>query len=298
MNPWQTKRRANSWSKGYLQWQDPDHVYISAVFSWQLQQAFANATFWAAEGKHVIAGGPAVAYQPSFLADVADCSQTLPDAIRLHNPNATFTTRGCLRQCPFCAVPTIEGSFHEIPDFTPRPIVCDNNFLASSRAHFDRVIDALKPLEKVDFNQGLDARLLTKYHADRIAELDTDCIRLAWDTVAYESAFRRAWHILREAGFSKRHIRVYVLFGFDDTPDDALHRFTTIWRELGSYPWPQRYQPLDTPKKNAYIAPNWTPFLLTKFQRYWANIRYLSNIPFTEFDPYLRKPKPTTEVPT
>lgn len=294
MNPWQKKRRANNWSTGYLQWHHGDTVYISATFSWQLQQAYANATFWAAEGNHVVAGGPAVDYQPAFLAHVADCSRSLPDAIARHNPNATFTTRGCIRQCPFCAVPTIEGPFHEIPDFTPRPIVCDNNFLASSQTHFDRVIDALKPLSGIDFNQGLDARLLTKYHANRLAELDTQCIRLAWDTLAYESAFRNAWNTLRHAGFAKRHIRAYVLFNFTDTPQDALYRFRTIWRDLGSYPWPQRYQPLDTPKKNTYVAPNWTPYLLQKFTRYWSNIRYLSNIPFQEFDPYLRTP--TTEA--
>jgi len=42
------------------------------------------------------------------------------DVLRLHNPDATFTTRGCPRACPFCAVPRIEGKFRELRKGGPR----------------------------------------------------------------------------------------------------------------------------------------------------------------------------------
>ena len=84
-----------------------------------------------------------------------------------------------------------------------KPIVCDNNFLATSRAHFNRSIDRLKLVSGVDFNQGLDARLLTKYHADRLSELDLYCVRLAWDHSGMERQFINAFETLIAAGIAK-----------------------------------------------------------------------------------------------
>ena len=57
----------------------------------------------------------------SFLQPVADLSPlpTLPfSPLSLHNPDATFTTRGCIRACPFCTVPRTEGRFVELQDWT------------------------------------------------------------------------------------------------------------------------------------------------------------------------------------
>lgn len=92
-------------------------------------------------------------------------------AINKINPLATKTTTGCVRKCKFCLVPKTEGKFQELDDWEDKPILIDNNLLASSRKHFDRVIDRLIKWGWADFNQGLDARLLTDYHAKRIAEI-------------------------------------------------------------------------------------------------------------------------------
>lgn len=43
------------------------------------------------------AGGPAVSLMPEMLADVAELGGEV-DALPRHNPMATFTTRGCVRQ--------------------------------------------------------------------------------------------------------------------------------------------------------------------------------------------------------
>lgn len=270
-----------NWSGGYVEWTEGHTAYLSVVFSWQLSQAFQRAAWLQAEGYHVRAGGPAVALNPDYLADVAEIGGDI-NALSRHNPNATFTSRGCIRKCPFCAVPRIEGELRELDDWEPKPIVCDNNLLACSRAHFDRVIDRLKPLSGVDFNQGLDARLLTDYHAQRLAELKTKCIRLAWDDVRTESRFMAAFERLRKAGFSTRHIRVYVLIGFNDTPQDALYRLEKI-RGLGAWLNPMRYQPLNAQRRNEYVAPGWTDHELKRFMRYWSRQAWLEHIPFEEF---------------
>lgn len=282
MNYFQDRRQTNGWKGGIVEWTEGQTAYLSVVFSWQLPAAYQRAAFRRSEGYSVRAGGPAVSFNPGYLADVAQIGGDV-DALARHNPNATFTTRGCVRRCTFCTVPKIETDFRELEEWEPKPIVCDNNFLASSQAHFDRVIDRLKPLKGVDFNQGLDARLLTKYQAGRLAELDLLFVRLAWDNIRIEAHFIKAFELLRAAGFPKRVIRSYVLIGFNDTPQDALHRLETI-RRLGATPYPMRYQPLDALKRNEYVAPGWTDRELKRFVRYWSNLNRLGAIPFDEFE--------------
>jgi len=179
-------------------------------------------------------------------------------------------------------VPKIEGALVELKHWDPKPMVCDNNFLACSLAHFDRVIDNLKPVRQVDFNQGLDARCLTTYKAQRLLELDLKCLRLAWDSLSYERSFRRAFEILIRSGFSAKKIHVYVLFGFEDTPESTLYRLETI-RGLGAWPNPMRYQPLGAKTKNEYVAPGWSARELARFTRYWSRLTWLGYFPFSEY---------------
>jgi len=269
------------WSKRAIDWVKGSNAYISVAFTWDLPKAYQRAVWLREMGYTVYAGGPAVRLMPQYLSGVARCNDLEVDALSRHNPDATFTSRGCIRRCPFCAVPRIEGELRELGAWPVRPIVCDNNLLACSRAHFDDVIDKLKPLSGVDFNQGLDARLLTAHHADRLAELDCT-VRLAFDHISCESAFMRAYELLRKADIPKRWIRVYVLFGFDDTPEDALYRLETV-KALGIRPNPMRYQPLDALTRNSYVAPGWTERELRRFARYWSRQRWLEHIPFEEY---------------
>jgi len=276
----------------FAHWTENRTAYISCVFSWDLPEARRIAAYYKQQGYHVRAGGPAVDLNPGALAGVAELGGSV-DALTHHNPDATFTSRGCIRSCAFCAVPKIEGKLRELADWEPRPVICDNNLLACSRAHFDSVIDRLKAagIQAVDFNQGLDARLLTPYHAGRIAELDMRFVRLAWDDVRLESQFMRAWETLRAAGIPKRTISVYVLIGFRDTPEDALYRMRTVCKTLGSYVVPMRYQPLGAKKLNEYVDPSWTNWQLVAYKRYWGHNRNTS-IPWSEWiDSY----RPKTE---
>lgn len=286
---WDANRNSNGWSGGLAEWIDGETAYISVVFSWRLQEVYQRAVYLRTMGYAVRAGGPAVIMNPGAVLEVAEIGGQV-DALPRHNPNATFTTRGCIRKCPFCAVPKIEGDLIELDGWPIRPIICDNNFLASSRKHFDRVIDRLNGVHDVDFNQGLDARLLTDYHAQRLAELDYKCMRFAWDDTRTERLFMRGFETAQRAGIPAEKIHVYILIGFNDTPEDALYRLETV-RKLGAYPNPMRYQPLDSKCKNAYVAPGWTDAELKRYMRYWANLRITRNIPFAEFTHRGQEPK-------
>ena len=272
----------NNWHGGLVEWKNNDTAFISVVFSWKLQEAYQKAIWYKSMGYNVVVGGTAVAYNPTYFAGVADVLDTFDNVLTRHNPNATFTTRGCIRKCPFCIVPIIEGEFREIEYFIPKPIVCDNNFLASSKKHFDNVIDKLKPLRGIDFNQGLDARLLNKYMATRLAELDIKFIRLAFDHISTEKRLLSAHKLLLDAGIPPKKIRVYCLIGFNDTPDDALYRLELV-RKLGSLPNPMRYQPLNASRRNSYIDINWTERELKNIMRYYSRLIYLGHIKFEEY---------------
>lgn len=264
-----------------MEWTTGTDAFLSVVFTWDLPEAYQRAVWLRQMGYSIHAGGPACGLMPDYLADVAEVNGRAIPALERHNPLATFTSRGCIRRCPFCAVWRVEGKLRELDDWPLRPIVCDNNLLACSQAHFDRVVDRLKPLAGIDFNQGLDARLLTPYHAGRLAELDC-MVRLAFDSVGYEFQFMQAYEMLRAAGFPKKRIRVYVLVGFDDTPGDALYRLRTV-RALGIKPNPMRYNPLDTLQRDSYVGPGWTGSELTRYVRYWSNLRFFGAVPFELF---------------
>lgn len=269
-----------SWAGGFAEWTEGQTAYLSVPFTWELQNARQRAEWLRAEDYHVRAGGPAVSLMPDYMADVAELGGAV-DALAHHNPEATFTSRGCIRRCPFCAVWRTEGELRELPEWEPRPIVCDNNLLACSVAHFDKVIDRLKPLSGIDFNQGLDARLLTKHHAERLAELDCT-VRLAWDHIDTGNEFMAAFERLRKARIPKGRIQVYVLIGYKDTPNDAWFRLRTAWN-MGIKPNPMRYNPLDSTRRDQYVGANWTDALLRQYMRYWANLVHTAGVPFDEW---------------
>ena len=271
------------WSKNTVEWVDGNTAFVSVPFTWNLLKAFPRCAALKQEGYHVRAGGPAVSLMPDYLATVAEIGGDV-DAIGRHNQDATFTTRGCIRQCEFCAVPKTEGAFRELSAWQPARLVCDNNILAASRRHFDRVIDSVKHIEGVDFNQGLDKKELKDWHIDRLQDLDKPMIRFAWDDVNEEPALRDAISKMLAAGFPHSRMTVYVLIGWNDTPEDAMYRFVILRDVLRVATFPMRYQSLKSLKYNDYVAPGWTDEELKKMMRFWSSQQFFRAIPYDEFD--------------
>lgn len=273
----------NNWSGGLAEWIEGDTAFVSAVFSWNAQPAYMRCVFYKQMGYRVRCGGQAVWQNPGMFAEFETGGEV--DALTHHNPDATFTSRGCIRSCSFCLVPKLEGKLRELSDWPVRPIICDNNLLATSTAHFNSVIDRLlgAGLKGIDFNQGLDARILTEHHAARFAELPKDTIvRLAWDNVKTEKVYLQAFERLTAAGIKPQQIRTYVLIGYQDTPEDALYRLEKV-RSLGALPNPMRYQPLDAPRRNSYVGQGWTDLMLARYMRYWSNLKLFRNFSFDEY---------------
>jgi hypothetical protein len=266
------------WKKDIAAWGVKNTLYMSIPFTWLLPRAEDTANYHRKKGKKVVVGGPATQLVDIDWAEVrTECKY---DVLSLHNPFATFTTRGCPNHCGFCAVPKIEGEFRELKTWKPAPLVCDNNLLAASRAHFERVIDSLVSFPFVDFNQGLDARLMRSWHADQIARLKAVKVRFSFDYLDMAGYVADAIRKCLVKGL--KDIGVYALIGYKEPPREAIKRLELI-RSWDIRPNPMRYQPLDAEWKNGYVAPGWTEDELKKVMRYYSRLRYLEHIPFEDY---------------
>jgi hypothetical protein len=183
-----------------------------------------------------------------------------------------FTSRGCIRNCPFCVVPKIEGKFKAnsasiLPLIHPghkEVVIWDNNFLASPFAK-KMLKEMLEHGIKPDFNQGLDARLMDEETAGLLADLKPKTIHFAYDFVGERKAVQKTIDLLEKAGYKKRYIIFYMLYNFydyrlnyGDTPEDFLIRLKDLM-EWGASAYPMRYIPLNALEKNSFISPLWTP---------------------------------------
>jgi len=143
-----------------------------------------------------------------------------------------FITRGCIRNCKFCIVPEKEGTIRfnapleEFCKDQEKVLLLDNNMLAYPNHHHElwRLADSKK---RIDFNQGLDIRLITKENAillKKIRRWPGLRYRFALDDVNLISIVKAKLKILNEAGIKNSQCQFYVLIGFNSTPENDLIR--------------------------------------------------------------------------
>lgn len=231
-----------------------------------------------------------------------------------HDAYFTYMTRGCGMKCAFCAVQTLEPEYYpyiSITDairrvdeqFGPKKdlLLMDNNVLRSPR--FDEIIDEIKALgfakgatyinpktgkrvqRFVDFNQGLDAFLLTPHKAKRLGELAIRPARIAFDHIEDVEAYKRAIRLCAENGIT--HMSNYLLYnGVDftgkghsyhaDTPEDLYERMhismdlqeeliESTGHKVSIFSFPMRYIPLEDLKRG-FVGTHWTPKYLRSLQ--------------------------------
>ena len=140
--------------------------------------------------------------------------------------------------------------------------------------------DRLKIFPLVDFNQGLEARRFTPEVADLLGRLRCK-VRFSFDNINAESEVKRAVDLCRK--WTTKEIGIYVLIGFDDTPEEARYKLETV-RSWGIRPNPMRYQPLDAKRKNEYVAPGWTELELARMMDYYSRLRWYEHIPYEDFE--------------
>lgn len=261
---------------------EPDLIYITSLFTYAWEPVHKVIKYYSEKYKKtkVIVGGIYATLCEDHLRE------SFKDRIKVHKglynkvedilpdyslvpewkASIVFSSRGCIRKCPFCAVSVLEPKFiakksikHLIYPGHKKVILWDNNFLASP--YWEDILQELEELKlEVDFNQGIDVRLLNRNVLSRIKRLKIPMIRLAYDTQSVRKHLKHAIDLLKEAGFRGRKIFVYCLYNnpFEkDTPETFLTRIQDLI-EWGVVSYPMRYEPLEPRKKNTYISPNWT----------------------------------------
>lgn len=175
-----------------------------------------------------------------------------------------FLTRGCIRSCPWCVVPKKEGKIRKNADVEEflqhkKVVFLDNNVLAHPHG-----ISQLEKIAKIglsiDFNQGMDARLIDDGIAKIMGKIKwMSSVRLACDDVTQMKSLQSAVQNLRWHNVTPRRYFCYVLV---KDVADALERIRFL-KGLDVDPFAQ-----------PYIAPDGTPPTKEqkKFAR-WVNMK-------------------------
>lgn len=157
-----------------------------------------------------------------------------------------FTSRGCIRNCPFCFVPKKEGKFRqesEIKDLlNPRSnilILHDNNLTADPYC-----IEKLNEIRDrgliVDINQGCDVRLMTPEIAKALSEVKhLRSIHYAWDLMKFEKQVLEGIKIISQFIPTHQHM-CFCLVGFNTTFEEDMYRVKKL-EYLGVRPYIMRY---------------------------------------------------------
>ena len=193
-----------------------------------------------------------------------DLISRLPEEIEHIKPDYTlyklkyslgFTTRGCIRNCGFCIVREKEGYIREHAEveefFNPETnivVLLDNNFLALP-SHIEKLQLFTDRGWIMDFNQGLDIRLINGENAKLLAGVKhLKRIHFSWDLMSYEKEFKEGMKILFKAGIKFHRIMVFVLCGFNTTFEEDLYRFDELLN-LGVDPFIMIYGDVDRKTK-------------------------------------------------
>lgn len=229
-----------------------DKVYMAKVFS------FTPDYEYHVNAQNVEKGGTGY-----------DLQKTLPDYIDRLQPDYSiypsidnktaygFLTRGCPNHCKWCIVPKKEGDIKPYMDVEEiaingrnNLILMDNNILASDYGL--KQIEKIASLKlKVDFNQGLDARLVTEDVAKLLAKVKwIKRIRFGCDTPGQIEEVEKAISLINKYGYKGEYFLYCILMDFKESFKRVNH-----WRSRKKiYPHCQPFRDISNPRKT---IPQW-----------------------------------------
>lgn len=211
-----------------------DVVYMSKVFNFSPD----DTTIYQADS--IVKGGTGY-----------DIASRLPDEIDRCQPDYSiyplipkdyaygFLTRGCPNKCKWCVVPKKEGAIMPYMDVDEiaiegrtKLVLMDNNFLAASDYAHEQLDKIISKGYRVDFNQALDARLVTDDFARKLAKvkwLDKNRIRFGCDTPAQIKECERAMEMITGYGFKGQYFLYTML---NDNFQECYDRINHWWKRM------------------------------------------------------------------
>jgi hypothetical protein len=221
-----------------------DEVHVSVVFTWDIEKGYELKAEWEKYFDVVKIGGPAF----------NDSGSEFTPGMYLRK-GAVITSRGCPNKCKFCFVPKREGDLRELK-VRAGNLIQDNNILACSKNHLRKVFRMLRFMKGIEFKGGLESRRVTPKIAEELRSLRIKELWLACDYSGAEKPLKKAVETLTKAGFTRSHLRCYVLSMGKDMQSDE-ERVREVWN-IGCMPFMQLYKPADH-------SAEWQ-----RFQRKWS----------------------------
>lgn len=205
-----------------------------------------------------------------------------------------FLSRGCPRGCDFCIVKDKEGrcatkvaNLNEFWNGQKNIVLCDPNILACKdwRELLQQCIDSKAT---IDFNQGLDIRMMTEEKIAMLKQIKIKELHFAWDRYEDKEKILPKLSIFSQKYYGGRRADhrtiVYTIVNFTTTIDQDLERVYTL-REMGYWAYIMIYD-------KQHCNP-----IYKKLQR-WVNNRFIFAQCKT-FEDYLKKhdtAKPTSDL--
>lgn len=283
--------------KGILE--EYDIVYMSKVFSDEYTKDYEFPVY----AKKVVKGGTGYAIKKETGIERYDAQKdkVLPDEIEHIYPDYSlypdqtkdtaygFLTRGCpygykigktdIKAHNYCHVSIKEGycsrkvaDLREFWNGQKNIVLCDPNILAC-QDHMELLEQLKESKARVDFNQGLDIRLVNSENIKLIKEVNLKSIHFAFDRYEDKELIVSKMKMFKEkTGYDKNKgsVMVYILCNFDTTLEQDIERIQ-ICRSLNFSPYPMIYD-----KKNA-------PQIYKKLQRWCNNFIFWKTPTFEEY---------------
>lgn len=257
--------KISAWHKARgdsVEWYEPmfsghmDKVYMSKVFSFTADYEYY------VDADVIEKGGTGYAIEQingkeTFLPEK---HKNLPNEIEHIYPDYSiygitdtaygFLSRGCPRGCDFCIVKDKEGlcatkvaDLSEFWNGQKNICLCDPNILACKDWE-DLLQQLIDSKANVDFNQGLDIRMMNERKAEMLAQIKVQKIHFAWDRIEDEEMIKPRFLTFREKSkISPHDLQVYVLCGDREKRvlDSDLHRIYWL-RDNGFAPYVMLYE--------------------------------------------------------
>lgn len=225
-----------------------DRVYMSKVF------AFTSDDLRVIQADEVVRGGSGYKMYDQWLSN--EIEHICPDysLYPMFKEAYGFLTRGCVNNCSFCIVPIKEGVIRphadilEFLDGRKSAVLMDNNVISSTWG-LQQIEKIISLKLRVDFNQGIDCRIIAKNKS--IAKLLSRVpwiryIRMAYDSSKITEEVETAISYLKEAGIPTWKMFFYMLVK-NEQIKDAEKRALRL-RHLGCVPFAMPYRDLNSNK--------------------------------------------------